>query len=141
MEDCHGRAYSNFQPTIEFAKNDLVVSPTKKRHLKHVLPSKPEFGAAIRSTSTGIVINNEMDDFSIPTDISPEKLPPAPTNFIEPRKRPLSSMTPIIITKVLLTAQEINCLYLIRYRLYIDMDTQFSHDKLMKNSFFYALVG
>jgi hypothetical protein len=109
MEDCHGRPYSNFQPTIEFAKNDLVVSPTKKRHLKHVLPSKPEFGAGIRSTSTGIVINNEMDDFSIPTDISPEKLPLAPTNFIEPRKRPLSSMTPIIITKVLLTAQEINC--------------------------------
>ncbi|PNY10764.1 gamma-glutamyltranspeptidase 1-like protein [Trifolium pratense] len=57
------------------------------------------FGAGIRSTSTGIVINNEMDDFSAPTDISPEKLPPAPTNFIEPNKRPLSSMTPIIITK------------------------------------------
>ncbi|XP_058744356.1 glutathione hydrolase 3-like [Vicia villosa] len=57
------------------------------------------FGAGIRSTSTGIVINDEMDDFSIPTDISPEKLPPAPTNFIEPNKRPLSSMTPIIITK------------------------------------------
>ncbi|CAK8536299.1 unnamed protein product [Lathyrus sativus] len=58
-----------------------------------------EFGAGIRSTSTGIVINDEMDDFSIPTDISPGKLPPAPTNFIKPNKRPLSSMTPIIITK------------------------------------------
>ncbi|CAK8533898.1 unnamed protein product [Lathyrus sativus] len=58
-----------------------------------------KFGAGIRSTSTGIVINDEMDDFSIPTDISPGKLPPAPTNFIEPNKRPLSSMTPIIITK------------------------------------------
>ncbi|KAJ1387872.1 Nucleophile aminohydrolase, N-terminal [Sesbania bispinosa] len=57
------------------------------------------FGAGVRSTSTGIVINNEMDDFSTPTDISPDKLPPAPTNFIEPNKRPLSSMTPIIITK------------------------------------------
>ncbi|CAK8533900.1 unnamed protein product [Lathyrus sativus] len=57
------------------------------------------FGAGIRSTSTGIVINDEMDDFSIPTDITPDKLPPAPTNFIEPNKRPLSSMTPIIITK------------------------------------------
>ncbi|KEH27233.1 gamma-glutamyltranspeptidase [Medicago truncatula] len=62
------------------------------------------FGAGIRSTSTGIVVNNEMDDFSTPTDISPDKLPPAPTNFIEPNKRPLSSMTPIIITKVLLAA-------------------------------------
>nr|AFK39843.1 unknown [Lotus japonicus] len=40
-----------------------------------------------------------MDDFSTPTDVSPDKLPPAPTNFIKPNKRPLSSMTPIIITK------------------------------------------
>lgn len=52
------------------------------------------------SPSTGIVLNNEMDDFSIPTDISPDHLPPAPANFIEPIKRPLSSMTPIIVTKV-----------------------------------------
>ncbi|RDX63368.1 Glutathione hydrolase 3, partial [Mucuna pruriens] len=57
------------------------------------------FGAGLRSTSTGILINNEMDDFSVPTDITPDKLPPAPTNFIEPKKRPLSSMTPLIITK------------------------------------------
>ena len=40
------------------------------------------FGAGFRSTSTGILVNNEMDDFSTPTDISPDKLPPAPANFI-----------------------------------------------------------
>ncbi|KAF7819737.1 glutathione hydrolase 3 [Senna tora] len=57
------------------------------------------FGAGVLSTSTGIVLNNEMDDFSIPTAVSPEKLPPAPTNYIEPNKRPLSSMTPIIVSK------------------------------------------
>ncbi|CAL0332232.1 unnamed protein product [Lupinus luteus] len=57
------------------------------------------FGSGVLSPSTGIVINNEMDDFSTPTEISPDTLPPAPTNFIEPNKRPLSSMTPIIITK------------------------------------------
>ncbi|KAL2321356.1 hypothetical protein Fmac_030325 [Flemingia macrophylla] len=57
------------------------------------------FGAGLRSTSTGILVNNEMDDFSTPTDISPDKLPPSPTNYIEPNKRPLSSMTPLIITK------------------------------------------
>ncbi|XP_019457122.1 PREDICTED: gamma-glutamyltranspeptidase 3-like [Lupinus angustifolius] len=57
------------------------------------------FGAGVLSPSTGIVINNEMDDFSTPTETSPDKLPPAPTNFIEPNKRPLSAMTPIIITK------------------------------------------
>ncbi|PRQ46745.1 putative aminoacyltransferase, Omega peptidase [Rosa chinensis] len=57
------------------------------------------FGGGVLSPSTGIVLNNEMGDFSIPTDISPDHLPPAPSNFIEPIKRPLSSMTPIIVTK------------------------------------------
>lgn len=57
------------------------------------------FGAGLLSPSTGIVLNNEMDDFSTPTEISPDTLPPAPANFIEPNKRPLSSMTPIIVTK------------------------------------------
>ncbi|PRQ50959.1 putative gamma-glutamyltransferase, Omega peptidase [Rosa chinensis] len=57
------------------------------------------FGGGVLSPSTGIVLNNEMGDFSSPTDISPDHLPPAPSNFIEPIKRPLSSMTPIIVTK------------------------------------------
>ncbi|XWS17357.1 hypothetical protein CRYUN_Cryun33cG0060400 [Craigia yunnanensis] len=57
------------------------------------------FGAGVLSPSTGIVVNNEMGDFSAPTEISPDMLPPAPANFIRPNKRPLSSMTPLIITK------------------------------------------
>lgn len=57
------------------------------------------FGAGVLSPATGIVINNEMGDFSVPTEISPDMLPPAPANFIRPNKRPLSSMTPLIITK------------------------------------------
>ena len=58
------------------------------------------FGAGVLSPSTGIMVNNEMGDFSAPTEISPDMLPPAPANFIRPNKRPLSSMTPLIITKV-----------------------------------------
>uniref|UniRef100_A0A803NTZ6 Glutathione hydrolase n=2 Tax=Cannabis sativa TaxID=3483 RepID=A0A803NTZ6_CANSA len=57
------------------------------------------FGGGVLSPSTGVVLNNEMDDFSTPTEIAPDKLPPAPANFIKPNKRPLSSMTPIIVTK------------------------------------------
>ncbi|KAL2928821.1 Glutathione hydrolase 3 [Bienertia sinuspersici] len=57
------------------------------------------FGAGLLSPSTGIVLNNEMYDFSTPTDLSPDKLPPAPANFIQPGKRPLSSMAPLIILK------------------------------------------
>lgn len=59
------------------------------------------FGARVLSSSTGILLNNEMDDFSTPAETTPDHLPPAPANFIEPNKRPLSSMAPIIVLKVL----------------------------------------
>ncbi|XVF61722.1 hypothetical protein PTKIN_Ptkin08bG0153000 [Pterospermum kingtungense] len=57
------------------------------------------FGSKILSPSTGIVLNNEMDDFSMPSNSSGNTLPPAPPNFIRPGKRPLSSMTPTIVLK------------------------------------------
>ncbi|KAK8452389.1 hypothetical protein SEVIR_5G101900v4 [Setaria viridis] len=58
------------------------------------------FGGKVLSPSTGIVLNNEMDDFSVPAvKLAPDHLPPAPANFIAPGKRPLSSMTPLIILK------------------------------------------
>ncbi|MBA0559725.1 hypothetical protein Golob_016674, partial [Gossypium lobatum] len=57
------------------------------------------FGSKILSPSTGIVLNNEMDDFSMPINSSGNTPPPAPPNFIRPGKRPLSSMTPTIVLK------------------------------------------
>ena len=58
------------------------------------------FGATFLSTSTGIILNNEMDDFSMPANASANVPPPAPANFIHPGKRPLSSMAPAIVLKV-----------------------------------------
>ncbi|XP_048335232.2 glutathione hydrolase 1 isoform X1 [Ziziphus jujuba] len=57
------------------------------------------FGSQILSPSTGIVLNNEMDDFSMPANVSKDVPPPAPANFISPGKRPLSSMSPTIVLK------------------------------------------
>ncbi|CAL5323912.1 unnamed protein product [Camellia sinensis] len=54
------------------------------------------YGSRFQSQSTGIVLNNEMGDFSGPRSFSP---PPAPSNYIQPFKRALPSMTPTIVLK------------------------------------------
>lgn len=39
-----------------------------------------------------------MDDFSTPGQNSRFGYPPTPSNYIKPKKRPVSSMTPVILT-------------------------------------------
>ena len=54
--------------------------------------------AGIMSESTGIVLNNEMDDFSTPNVTNVYGIAPSEVNFIRPGKRPTSSMSPTIVT-------------------------------------------
>jgi gamma-glutamyltranspeptidase/glutathione hydrolase/leukotriene-C4 hydrolase len=55
------------------------------------------FGSKILSPSTGILLNDQMDDFSIPGSPNAYGLAPAPENYVAPGKRPLSSMSPTIV--------------------------------------------
>jgi gamma-glutamyltranspeptidase/glutathione hydrolase len=58
------------------------------------------FGAGVVVPGTGILLNNEMDDFNvIPGYTDPEGFIGTEPNIIKPHKRMLSSMTPTIILK------------------------------------------
>jgi len=56
-----------------------------------------DYGGGIRSNITGIIFNNEMDDFSTPGKPNVWGYLPAPANYIVPGKRPLSSMSPTLV--------------------------------------------
>ena len=49
---------------------------------------------------SGLVLNNQMDDFSSPGAPNQYGLPPTPANYIRPGKRPLSSMSPLVVEQV-----------------------------------------
>jgi gamma-glutamyltranspeptidase/glutathione hydrolase len=58
------------------------------------------FGSKVTVPGTGVVLNNQMDDFSIaPGFPNAFGLVGAEANAIEPLKRPLSSMSPTIVLK------------------------------------------
>ena len=58
------------------------------------------FGSGIVATGTGILLNNEMDDFSVkPGVANAYGLVGGDANAVGPMKRPLSSMSPTIVLK------------------------------------------
>lgn len=72
-----------------YAENGDAVSAT---HTINAL-----YGAAYKSKTTGILYNNVMDDFSTQGVMTKYGYPPSATNYIKPRKRPVTSMAPFIL--------------------------------------------
>lgn len=55
------------------------------------------FGSQLIVPETGVIMNDEMNDFSIPDSSNAFGYIPSPANFIRPGKRPLSSISPTIV--------------------------------------------
>ena len=55
------------------------------------------WGCKFMTPSTGIVMNNQMNDFAVPHVTSAYGVPPAQNNFISPGKSPMSGMATTIV--------------------------------------------
>ncbi|KAJ0988369.1 hypothetical protein J5N97_006725 [Dioscorea zingiberensis] len=88
-----------WDPLLDHGTSHLCIVDGERNAISMTSTVNGYFGALIQSPETGILLNNEMDDFSIPANSSSNVPPPAPANFVSPLKRPLSSMAPTIVVK------------------------------------------
>jgi len=88
--------------TLEKAKDTTHFSVIDKKGLAvaTTYTLNGGFGAGVVAEGTGILLNNEMDDFNVTPGYTNNKgLIGTKPNLIEPHKRMLSSMSPTIICK------------------------------------------
>lgn len=82
----------------EGGTTDFAVLDQFGNAVSSTLTINTQFGSKILVPGTGIILNNEMDDFSLQPGIpNTYGLVGNEANSVQPRKRPLSSMTPTII--------------------------------------------
>ncbi|KAF9193210.1 hypothetical protein BGZ51_003959 [Haplosporangium sp. Z 767] len=84
--DNHGTTHLS---TVD--KDNMAVSLTSTVNLL--------FGSKLMDPRSGVILNDEMDDFSIPGRANAFGLQPSPYNYPEPGKRPLSSCVPTIVER------------------------------------------
>ncbi len=83
--------------TREQGTSHLVVADAEGNVVSLTTTVNGPFGASIVAGDTGILLNNELDDFSAPEDVKAFGVEGGGPNRPRPKARPVSSMTPTIV--------------------------------------------
>jgi gamma-glutamyltranspeptidase/glutathione hydrolase len=102
ISDHHTRNVSEYDPKALFTAEShgtshVVTADASGMSITLTSTVNLLFGSQVMAPETGIILNNEMNDFSIPNVTNAFGFVPSPANFIRPGKRPLSSITPVIV--------------------------------------------
>ncbi|XP_075158013.1 scoloptoxin SSD14 [Haematobia irritans] len=88
---------ANFTNEEDHGTANLVVLAPNGDAISVTSTINGHLGAKVRSRQTGIILNDEMDDFSTPGVTNTYGIPASPANYIKPGKRPMSSTCPSIV--------------------------------------------
>jgi len=93
-------AYGTAASAIDHGTSHLSVMDAAGNAVGCTTTINTGFGSLVVAEDTGIILNNQMDDFSAqPGTPNVYGLIGTEANAVAPRKRPLSSMTPTIVTR------------------------------------------
>jgi len=87
-------------PAHDHGTSNLLVADKDGNVVALTTTINTVFGAKVSVPALGIILNDEMDDFAVAPGVpNAYRLEGERANEVRPGKRPLSSMTPIIVTK------------------------------------------
>ncbi|KFY27231.1 hypothetical protein V493_03633 [Pseudogymnoascus sp. VKM F-4281 (FW-2241)] len=102
ISDDHTQDPSDYNPKLlstpdSHGTSHIVTTDSSGMSITVTTTINLSFGSRLCVPETGIIMNNEMNDFSIPGVSNEFGFVPSRNNFIRPGKRPLSSITPVIV--------------------------------------------
>ncbi len=84
-------------PAEDHGTSHVVASDASGRSVSLTTTINLIFGSLVLVPATGVILNDEMNDFSIPRARNQFGYAPSPSNYIYARKRPMSSITPLVV--------------------------------------------
>ena len=102
INDFHTLNVSDYDPTgLEILNNSgtshVVTADASGLAISLTTTINLLFGSTVIVPDTGVIMNDEMNDFSVPGVRNAFGFIPSPANYIRPGKRPMSSISPSIV--------------------------------------------